>query len=144
MNHKGFTLVEVIAALAILMLITLIALPSITQMRNDMLQRTYESRIDLIKYAALNWANDNLEKVPVTVSATYVSQTSCNSDCTKVNGQCVSVGTLIQEKYLAGSDNDETVMMDPRTSTSLNNKRVCVRYDKNDVRTRKLIAYIVE
>ena len=144
MSKKGFTLVEVIAALAILMLITIIALPSIMSMRNDTLERTYETRVDLIKYAALNWANDNLELVPVTVHSTYVSQDTCDIDCTKKDGQCISVGLLIEEKYLSGSDNNETVMMDPRSNVSLNNKKVCVRYDKNDVRTRKLIAYLVK
>ena len=34
-------------------------------------------------------------------------------------------------------------MEDPRDNTSLNSKNVCVRYNSNDVRRRKLIAYIV-
>ncbi len=151
MNKKGFTLVEMIAAIAILAIITLIAIPSITRIRKDVLENTYNSRIDLIRYAALNWANDNLELVPPNVD-TYDGRSVCKetingeegSYCALYNGDCITVETLIHKQYLNGTNKDKTEMEDPRDNTSLNGKRVCVRYDNNDVKRRKLIAYIVD
>ena len=133
MNRNGFTLVEMIAAVAILAILTLIAIPSITRMRGDVLEQTYSSRIDLIKYAALNWSNDHLEDVKVNVD-----ETNPNSSCI-----FVTVATLIEQQYLTGTNKEKTIMEDPRDNTSLNSKNVCVRYNSNDVRRRKLIAYIV-
>lgn len=139
MEKKGFTLVEALAVIIILSILALILVPSVNKIRKDILNRTYTSRVNMIKSAALNWANDNLVEVPSHVTSTYFSQTTCDSDC-----KCVTVQTLIDGNYLSGSDNDRKVMKNPVTKQSMNNKNVCVRYNNNEVLTRKLVAYLVE
>lgn len=143
MNKKGFTLIEVIAAIALLALLALLVTPNLINVRKDMLQRTYESRVSLIKNAALDYANDHLELVPVSVSSQYNGGTTCDNNCLKKDGACVTIGTLISDGYLAGSDNKKTEMRNPVTNENMNSKRVCVRYTDNNVLTRKLISYIV-
>ncbi len=128
MSNKGFTLVEVMATIAILGILAILITPSIINIRKDMLQKTYNSRLTLIKNAALDYANDNLDQVPVL-------DTRCLN---------VTVEKLIDDGYLAGSDNNKTEMHNPITNENMNSKVVCVKYSSNDVMNRKLIAEISE
>ena len=139
MNKKGFTLIELIASIALLAILSIIALPSINKIRIELLTKTYESRVNMIINSAINWADDHLEEVPSHVTADYTNQNTCDSSC-----KCVLIGTLISDGYLSGSDNNRTVMKNPLTNQSINNKNVCVRYDTNNILDRRLIAYIVE
>ena len=136
MNKKGFTLVELLAAIAIIAILAVFATPAVNDMRIELLTRTYESRINMIKNAAINWADDFLENVPVDSNATCFNTNTCAS--------CTNIGYLIENEYLSGSDDNRTVMKNPLTNESLNNKKVCVKYNSNDISTRKLTAYIVE
>lgn len=135
MNKKGFTMVEVLAAIALMAILAILVTPSIIRVRNDVLERTYESRLELIKNAALNWGGDNLEQIPVDVQSDYIGGSSCDY------GTTITVGQLIDQGYLAGSDDDNKVMRNPISGENLNNKSMCVRYDKVDNLTRKLITY---
>lgn len=147
MKKHGFTLVELLAVIAIMGILSVMITPAIINIRNDILERTRNSRESLIKTAALDWAADNIEQVPSNVSQNYDgSQTSCNSDCA-----CILIGELINRGYLSGSDDNGNTITNPVTSENLNGKLVCVRYDTNIVlprntneRERKLMAYIVE
>ena len=133
MNRKGFTLIEVITSIALLALLAILITPNLISMRKDMLQKTYESRVSLIEYAALDYANDNLDKVPVSLNTS-----NPNSSCLTV-----TVGELIESEYLSGSDDNKTVMVNPLTNENMNSKVVCVRYNSNEILERKLIAYII-
>ena len=139
MNKKGFTLVELLAVIALLGLLSIMAVPAVNKMRISLLTTTYESRVNMIINSAINWADDHLEEVPAHVAAEYSNQNTCDSSC-----KCVTIGTLINEGYLSGSDDDRKVMKNPLTNENLNNKNVCVRYDTNNILDRRLIAYIVE
>jgi len=134
MSRKGFTLVEVMATIAILGILVILVTPSIIDIRKDMLQKTYDSRVSLIKNAALDYANDNLDQVPVLVN-TSIPNSSCLT---------VTIKKLIDDGYLAGSDNNKTEMHNPVTNENMNSKIVCIRYSDNDVMNRKLMAYIME
>ncbi len=59
---KGFTLVELLAVLVILALISLIIVPSIIDSLNNSADRLYKEQIDSLEYAAQKWAvkNSNL------------------------------------------------------------------------------------
>ena len=133
MNRKGFTLIEVITAIALLAVLAILITPNLINIRKDMLQKTYESRVSLIEYAALDYANDNLDRVPASLNLE-----SPNSSCLTV-----TVGELIEGEYLSGSDNNKTVMVNPVTNENMNSKVVCVRYNSNEILERKLIAYII-
>lgn len=66
---KGFTLVELIAVLVILGLVSLITIPivnnNLKKYRNDL----YMDAIQNIEQAAKNWGADNIGKLPNTVAA---------------------------------------------------------------------------
>ena len=149
MNKQGFSLIELLAAITILAILTLMVTPAVMDIRQDVLNRTKASRMNLIKTAALDWASDNLNQVPSNVSHTYDPNDphpTCDSDCA-----CILVGELINRGYLSGSSNGGDVMTDPITDEELNDRLVCVRYDTNIVlprnaneQERKLVAYLTE
>ena len=138
MDKKGFTLVEVIAAIALMAILAILVTPSIIRIRQDVLSRTYESRLELINSAALNWGGDNLDQVPVNITSDYSGSRDCTSECI-----CLTVQELIDSDYLPGSDDDGRTMKNPITGENLGNNSMCVRYDKVDNLTRKLITYRV-
>ncbi len=155
MKHKGFTIVELLAVIAILGILALLLIPNIIKVRKDYLEKTYESRIRLIHNAALDWASDNLVNIPSHVSNEYNGSTTIDSNCAKYcnTTNCyLTVGYLIENNYLSKSDTNCTgnnasgngCLKNPLTNENLNTKKVCVRYDNNDVFNRKLIAYIEE
>lgn len=154
MKNKGFTIIELLAVIAILGILALLLIPNIIKIRKDYLEKTYDTRIKLIHNAALDWASDNLVNVPVHVSNDYNGSTTVDSNCSKYcqGDTCnyITIGYLIKNNYLSKSDTNCTgdnaegngCMKNPLTNENLNTKKVCVRYNNNDVFNRKLIAYI--
>ena len=61
---KGFTLVELIAVLVILSLISLIAIPTVNNSLKKYKQNLYDDAIANIEQAAKNWGADNIGKLP--------------------------------------------------------------------------------
>ena len=141
MRKKGFTLVELLTVIVIMGIISLILIPNVIKIRKDYLEKTYESRVRLIKNSALDWANENLVNVPSNVEASCENNNICDNNCICL---CKTISSLISEGYLSGSDENGSVMKNPVTNENINDKNVCVRYDKNDVFTRKLIAIFEE
>jgi len=66
---KGFTLVELIAVLVILSLISLIAIPTVNNSLKKYKENLYEDAIDNIEQAAKNWGADNIGKLPNSSSS---------------------------------------------------------------------------
>ena len=64
MNKKGMTLVEVLAVIAIMGILAVLVVPSIINMRNETLNEDYNNRVEMIKNAAIEWGNDNLNLIP--------------------------------------------------------------------------------
>jgi prepilin-type N-terminal cleavage/methylation domain-containing protein len=143
MKKNGFTLIELIAAILIMGLLVLMFVPAIIDIRDDYLEKTRISRYRIIRNAALDWANDNLVLIPSYVPDTCSSETSCSGNCSSACA-CILVGELINRGYLVGSDENKTVMTNPVTNESLNNELACVRYDNNQILTRKLVAVFGE
>lgn len=143
MKKNGFTLVELIATILIMGLLIIMLVPAIINIRNDYLEKTRVSRYRMIRNAALDWANDNMVLVPSYVPTACNSETSCSGNCSSACA-CILVGELINRGYLAGSDENKTVMKNPVTNESLNNKLACVRYDSNEILQRKLISVFEE
>ena len=72
---KGFTLIELIAVVAILGLIALIVYPSINSVIKSSQEDSYESQTKIIEKAAGNWALDNINLLPKDeVTVVCVSQ----------------------------------------------------------------------
>lgn len=154
MNKKGFTLVEILAVIAILGLLTVLITPNIVNVRNSVLNSTLRSKIKGIHSAAIDYATDRLNMVPFPVNDVYTPGTvTYSTDCLQVK-----ISTLVELNYLAvstsyqgstdentGGENEDMVRTDvinPITNESLDEKFVCVRYDSNIAMNRTLVAYI--
>lgn len=91
MNNKGFTLIEVLATISILVLITLIAVPSIVSMKDR--QNTRSS--DEIKKIVENSAETYYEIYKGKIK---------NKDKINSEGLCISVKRLIESRMLKKPD----------------------------------------
>ena len=60
-NNKGFTLVEIIAVIGLLVLISSITIPSIIKMNNKNKEKNYNRIVDTIITAAENYYHSYLE-----------------------------------------------------------------------------------
>lgn len=133
MNKKGFTLVELLAVIALLAILSLITTPAIMVVRNKLLKNSLESKINLILSAAEDYASEHIMQIP--------SDTENCSDysCCHI----VLVKTLISNGYLVGDSQNKEVLINPLSEESLNYEKVCIRYDNNDVSKRKIISFML-
>ena len=68
MKRKGFTLVELIAVIVVLGLISLIAIPTVTSSLKKYKENLYNDSIKSIEQAARNWGAENIGKLPNVTS----------------------------------------------------------------------------
>ena len=168
MNKKGMTLIELIAVIAIIAILSLMIAPNIIQMRKDSIESNLDVKIEKIHNAAVSYAEDNLSSVPnefVDSSLNFANDKSreClesktfdtvgDTDYSYCEKYCliVYIGSLVDQGYISGDNEDKTQLLNPIDKSNLNFDRVCVRYDTNIVakprysteNVRKLVAYVV-
>lgn len=114
MNKKGFTIIEVIASIVIVLFITAIAVYNITEMSDKSKNQIYNEKINLALTKAKEYGNDNLDSLT----------TNCKG---------ITIGDLINMHYLAEEENGR--IYDPRTNESMNDIWICVIYEDNEVKT---------
>lgn len=73
MNTKGFTLVELLAVIVILSLLTLITSTAVTKLVSDAKNDLSETQIALIKSASETWMADNLTHLPDAGQCSYLT-----------------------------------------------------------------------
>lgn len=64
MKNRGFTLVEILAVITIIALLSLILIPSIDAIIKSSKEDTYEIQVDLILAGLENWAANNVFRLP--------------------------------------------------------------------------------
>ncbi len=121
-NKKGFTLVELLAVIVVLMLILLLAYPNFYKLTDS-----YKSKYDattrvLLKNAASMYVNNNIEDIEA-----YFKY---NSD-----PLCIPIGKLIAYEYLDS---------DLRDSSGEISKNRCINVTKNVDSTSGEISYIYD
>ena len=150
MKNNGFTLIEILAVVAIMGLLMIMIMPGIMSIRSNVLENALENRISMIENAAKDYAHDHINEVKSTVSSNYDGSKAPNDNCIYR-----TVNFLINAGYIAASNTyvvedessdqiKENQILNPVTGVSMNNLRVCIRFDTNDAVSRKIIAYIVE
>ena len=96
MKKNGMTLVELIAVIAILGVLSIIATPAILGIRTMVLENTLDSKIAMITTGALEYAMDHINDVPSVVDqAETLEDVPCICDCTRkvlINGNYVVPG----------------------------------------------------
>lgn len=125
MNRKGFTLVELLAVIVLIAVITLITIPSIKYASKRIQQKNYETKVKLIKAAAEEYGDDYKEIILYSSTNTYTNP----SDGQTYPSMTIHVNDLLLNGYLT-YDSGETgqVFQDPR--------------DKSDMRYKSMIIYI--
>jgi len=108
MKKTGFTLVELLAVIALLAIIAAIAFPFIQDAIDESKEKTYNEQVRTIEHAAKRWAADN------------------SSELKKSTPVYKSVSFLKQNGYLASNKE----ILNPKDNTQMNG---CVKitYDEN-------------
>lgn len=108
-NKKAFTLVELIAVVAILGLIALVVYPAIGSVIRNSRQSAYNNQVDVIETAAKNWSIDNASMLPD-------------------NGTVyrLPVRTLLEGGYISDDE-----VKDPRNSSKNLSGNVEIKYDSS-------------
>ncbi len=128
LDNKGFTLVEVIAVVVILSVLSLLIVPSISGLLNRSKENSYNDLINSIKLSCEQYINDNRYNISIG---------SCNNDICYVDN--VSVSFLVENGYLTPSSTDGNVdyivnPKDKKIKMDMENSYVKVTFDKNNKR----------
>ena len=107
---KGFSLIELIAVIALLGILITIASISVTSLKKNSEEKLLNEKIKYIETGALKWGEDNLN----------VLSSSCNY---------VNVYTFIAGGYITGDEDDNSKLKIPGTNEYFNEKCVCVKYE---------------
>lgn len=112
---KGFTLVELLAVIAVLSVIMSVALFSVVRVRNNSLEKIVETKIDLIEQAAILYGQENPNelnnKQDNGCTNKVINTENNNGDVTSYTiNYCLikTTGELIDEGYFNSGDLDET------------------------------------
>ena len=100
MNKKGFTLVELLAVIAIMSLIMVLVAPTISNLSKTSNERIRDSKIKAIIAAGEKYGND------------YINTYRYCDDSYNLELCTVTIGSLIKKGYLEG-ENGENIMIDP-------------------------------
>ena len=73
MRNKGFTLVELLAVISILSLLALITSTVISNSLREAKKDLTVTQVKSIKLAAQAWGSDNINKLPISNSCTYIT-----------------------------------------------------------------------
>lgn len=108
MNKKGFTLIELMAIIIILGIISLIVVPTVNDTLKKQKVRLYEKQVDTIEKAAESWSSVNTNELPEIGE-----------------NICVELDLLVSSGFLGNSD-----IKDPR-SNELMDGCVNITYDSS-------------
>jgi len=73
MNNKGFTLMELLAVIIILALLSLLVGTSVTSVLRNSKLKLYDTQIKLIETAVDAWKSDNIYKLPEPGNCAYIT-----------------------------------------------------------------------
>lgn len=116
MNKKGFTLVETVVTISLILLLALIVVPSVVNNDSKTKKSMYDAKIKQALNAAYKYGNDNID--------------SLSSECLDT-----TINTLINLKYLSGDDESGFVLVNPINNESMNNTIICIKYIDGEVIT---------
>lgn len=125
MNKKGFTLIELIAAITILGLLFAFVIPSVGRIFSKTKDDQYDLMVTTIENAAKNYVNDNSELFYGSdTDNTLIKKVRNNNTCVITS---VTLDTLIQNDYLKEG------IIDPKTSTPFDTSKAVDVYNNNGI-----------
>ncbi len=114
-NKKGFTIIEILAVIALIGIVAVLVIPRITNMDSKTKVKMYNAKIEKALGASYKYGIDNID-------------TLSNSECTNV-----TIGTLIRLKYLSADDETGYQMINPKNNKSMNNVSICLKFIDGEV-----------
>ena len=134
MNKKGFTLVELLAVIAILAIVITIGLISVTRVRENALKKVVDTKIEQIEQAAILYGQEN----PNVIKTSCTDHEKTVVEATNYTPSfCVTVtaGVLIDNNFFESSYLDEvngkTDLINDVTGKSMLNDTVII-YRRNN------------
>lgn len=98
MNEKGFTLVEIIATIAVLALLIVITVPIIGNISGNIKKNTLQTKINNIKKAAILYGQDNRDRFKINSSNCSYCNGATNCYCFGITSkEKITVNTLLDE-----------------------------------------------
>lgn len=128
MNKKGFTLVELMASLVILSLISVLMFSTIQTSSNNVKKKNYENIKKMIIESTISYIVNSSKK---DYSLDDIKGTNkCNEilDCARE----YSVGDILDKNIyysLTKNSNDELTILNPITGEGMRNKKFLIYYD---------------
>lgn len=113
-NRNGFTLIEVIVSISLLLLLALLVVPGLVDIADSSKDRTYDAKIELALSGAYKYGKENVDEL--------------NSSCKEI-----TIGELINLDYISGDDKLKENLIDPLSGGSMNDIVICVSYVNNEV-----------
>lgn len=107
-NRKGFTLIEILAVIAILSILISAVSISVIEIRKKMNNRLYNTKISLIEHAAILWGEDNEYELSL-------EENECEN---------ILVDDLVTEGYLKYDEDNKVI--NPKDDSSMNNNVITV------------------
>ena len=80
MNKKAFTLIELLAVIALLVIIFILVVPAVNKVINRAKDTTYQKQINTILDAAYDWSLKNTENLPSEGNKTFVTLSDLKFD----------------------------------------------------------------
>ena len=106
MNEKGFTLIEILAVVSIIALITIVAVPSALTFQENMNKKMFCSKIETIETSARLYGNDIFD----TIKNYKEGESNCEGadlDDIKTNCTKLTVKALLLKGYLKKEESVE-------------------------------------
>lgn len=132
MNNKGFTLVELLATIVLLAVITTIAVPSIMGISNNVKKNMLDTKKNLMKENAKLYGEDNL-----TDLASSSKNLKRNGDYTTPRYSCqvLTIGSLVSDGYITLDEDDEEAgkVINPVDNSDMSNIKIIIYYKNKRV-----------
>lgn len=118
-SKKGFTLIELIAVIALASIIVVIAVYSVKDAGGNIKAKDYENKINLIETSAIFYAQDNITSYPQTITI----QDLITSDYLEVDIEENSTNCTIESGCL----------LNPINNSSMNSLEIIISKVNNNV-----------
>jgi type II secretory pathway pseudopilin PulG len=115
MNKKGLTLIELIASIIIVFLLTSLVITNMVDVDKNTKQTDYDNLIKQIILAAEDYAGNHAQLLNTIYTSTYEVSTQDSCTCSSTNPN-VSLKTLLDSGFIKGNNSNKTSLVDPRNN----------------------------
>lgn len=132
MNDKGFTLIEVIAVIAIMGLLAIIITPNVIKVLDQGQQKSYDIMINNIVIASKNFYE---ECKYGDIKEDDGSKMICEKEVNITLGELVNLGFLTGTNKEVCNDNEcitKKVIINPKNNLDISNCNVTIKVDNNN------------